>query len=158
MAVRIGVGVMAALLVFYLVVVVQLAIELLTSGGMVSFMLGAALLILPLLAFWGLTAEILFGFRSERLGNIMGREGTLPEDEFEHLPSGRPDPKSVRPHVPLFVAQAESSPHDWRAAYRLGLVLDAAGERRLARREVVRAIRLERAERDAASAGPTEAS
>lgn len=158
MAVRIGVGVMAALLVFYLVVVVQLAIELLTSGGMVSFMLGSALLILPLLAFWGLSAEILFGFRSERLGNIMGREGTLPEDEFEHLPSGRPDPKSVRPHVSLFVEQAQSSPDDWRAAYRLGLVLDAAGERRLARREVVRAIRLERAQRRAATAGPATAS
>lgn len=158
MAVRVGVGVMAALLVFYVVVILQLAIEFLTAGGMVPILLGAALLILPLLAFWGLTAEILFGFRSERLGNIMGREGSLPEDVFERLPSGRPDPASVRPHVPLFVQEAQARPDDWRAAYRLGLVLDAAGERRLARREVVRAIRLERAERGAAAADPAGAS
>lgn len=147
MAARIGVGVMAVLLVLYLVVLVQMAVAFLAAGGMVPILFGLALIVLPLLGFWGLGAEILFGFRSERLGHIMGGEGSLPEDEFGRLPSGRVDPKAVEPHIPLFQQDAASHPDDWRAAYRLGLVLDAAGHRSLARREVVRAIRLERAER-----------
>ena len=155
---RIGVAVMAALLVLYLVVVVQFAVGFLQAGGMVPILMGLALIVLPLLAFWGLGAEITFGFRSQRLATIMGREGSLPEDEFERLPSGRPDPKAVAPHVPLFHQEATANPSDWRAAYRRGLVLDASGERGLARRAIVSAIRLERAERAAAAEGAPDAS
>lgn len=147
MPVRIGVGVMAALLVLYLLGAIQIAIGLFSAGTGVSIAMGVALVVLPLLGFWALGAELLFGFRSQRLGQIMAREGTLPEEEFELLPSGRPDPKSVEASVPAFEADAAAAPHDWRAAYRLGLVLDAAGQRKLARPAIVRAIALERAER-----------
>lgn len=155
---RIGVAVMVVLLVLYLVVVFQFAVGFLQAGGVVPTLLGLALIVLPLLGFWGLGAELLFGYRAGRLGALMGREGSLPEDEFEHLASGRPDPRSVAPHVELFRHEAEANPNDWRAAFRHGLVLDAAGERRLARGELVRAIRLERAERTAATEGSAEAS
>lgn len=159
MIARIGVAVMAILLVLYLVVVVQFAVGFLQSGGIVPIIFGIALIVLPLLGFWALVAEIAFGYRSERLGHIMGREGSLPEDEFERLPSGRPDPATVKPHVDLYVKAVESAPDDWRAAYRLGLILDAAGERGLARQQIVRAVRLERAERrSAAHDKPAEAS
>ncbi|HRN28543.1 MAG TPA: hypothetical protein PK890_02390 [Terrimesophilobacter sp.] len=144
---RVGVAVMGVLLVLYLVVVIQFAVGFLQAGGVVPTLLGLALIVLPLLGFWGLGAELLFGVRAGRLGAIMGREGSLPEDEFEHLPSGRPDPKAVSPHVEVFRHEATVNPDDWRAAFRHGLVLDAAGQRRLARAELVRAIKLERAER-----------
>ena len=159
MTARIGVAVMATLLVLYLVVVVQFAVGFLLSGGIVPTIFGIALIVLPLLGFWALIAEIVFGFRSERLGYVMAREGTLPEDDFERLASGRPDPASVKPHVDMYVKAVEAAPDDWRAAYRLGLILDAAGERGLARQQIVRAVRLERAERGSAvDQGPVEAS
>lgn len=145
MPARIGVGVMAALLVLYLVFVVQLAVGFLSAGGAVSIGMGVALIVLPALGFWALGAELLFGFRSQRLGNVMSREGSLPDDEFALLPSGRPDPKAAATHVAKFQADADARPDDWRAAYRLGLVLDAAGERKLARTSIIRAIALERA-------------
>ncbi|MBX3095113.1 MAG: hypothetical protein KF680_11335 [Cryobacterium sp.] len=151
MPAQIGVGVMAALLVLYLVVAVQLAIGFFEVGTTVSTIMGVALLVLPLVGFWALGAELLFGFRSQRLGRLMAREGSLPDDEFDLLPSGRPDPAAARVHVPRFQADADAAPADWRAAYRLGLVLDAAGERKLARPAITRAIALERAERDAAA-------
>lgn len=151
MPAQIGVGVMAALLVLYLVVAVQLAIGFFEVGTTVSTIMGVALLVLPLVGFWALGAELLFGFRSQRLGRLMAREGSLPDDEFDVLPSGRPDPKAARAHVPRFQADADAVPDDWRAAYRLGLVLDAAGERKLARPAITRAIALERAERAAAA-------
>lgn len=147
MPARVGVGVMAALLVLYLVVAVQLAIGFFDAGTTVSTVMGVALVVLPLVGFWALGAELLFGFRSQRLGRLMAREGSLPDDEFDVLPSGRPDPKSVAVHVPRFQTDADADPGDWRAAYRLGLVLDAAGERKRARNAITRAISLERAER-----------
>lgn len=147
MPVRIGVGVMAALLVLYLVGALQIAVELFGAATTVSIVMGVALVVLPLLGFWALGAELLFGFRSQRLGQLMSREGSLPDHEFDLLPSGRPDPKSVEAQVPSFEADAAAAPRDWRAAYRLGLVLDAAGQRKRARPAIVRAITLERADR-----------
>lgn len=158
MPARVGVGVMAALLVLYVVVLVQFAVGLLRSGGPVPVAMGVALAVLPLLGLWALGAELLFGFRSQRLGNIMSREGSLPDDEFAMLPSGRPDRKSVAPHLDRFRAAADAFPNDWRAAFRLGLALDAAGQRRLARGEIVRAIRIERAGRGASAEGAAETS
>src|SRR5690606_33515742 len=103
----------------------------------------------PALGFWALGAGLLFGFRSQRLGSVMSREGSLPADDFDLLPSGRPDPKAAAAHVAQFAAAAEARPDDWRAAYRLGLVLDAAGERKLARAAINKAIVLERVVRRA---------
>jgi len=136
---------MAALLVSYLVFVIQLAVGFFRAGGPVSIGMGVALIVLPALGFWALGAELLFGFRSQRLGRIMSREGSLPDDEFELLPSGRPDPKAAGEHVAKYQADAHARPDDWRAAYTLGLVLDAAGERKLARTAIIQAIALERA-------------
>ena len=56
--------------------------------------------------------------------------------------------KAYNPEKPedmrRFKADVENAPDDWRAWYRLGIVYDAAGDRRRARAAVRTAIRLER--------------
>ena len=64
---RVAALLMSALLVLYLVLVLQLAIRLIAVDNGISKTLGIALLVLPLLGAWALVAEILFGIRTQRL-------------------------------------------------------------------------------------------
>lgn len=147
MSARIGVAVMAVLLALYIVLVGQRAWLLLISGDTVGVLMGAALLVLPLLALWALGRELWFGVRAERLGRRLEAEGGLPADEVAVRPSGRVERSEADALFPVYRADAEAHPDDWRSWYRLGLVYDAAGDRRRAREAVRRAIRLEGAER-----------
>lgn len=146
---RIGVAVMAVLLVVYIALVGQRAYLLLLSGDAVAVAMGAALIVLPLIAVWALGRELWFGVRAQQLGTRLEREDHLPRDEVSVRPSGRvlrADGESV---FPAYRADVEANPDDWAAWYRLGLAYDAAGDRRRARESVRRAIRLEAASRRA---------
>ncbi|MFE7846418.1 hypothetical protein ACFUTX_14635 [Microbacterium sp. NPDC057407] len=143
MSARIGVAVMAVLLAVYIVLVGQRAWLLLTSGDTVGVLMGAALLVLPLLALWALGRELWFGVRAERLGRRLEAEGGLPTEQVAVRPSGRVERSEADALFPAYRADAEAHPDDWRSWYRLGLVYDAAGDRRRAREAVRRAIRLE---------------
>ncbi|MFV0318782.1 MAG: hypothetical protein ACK5IN_00125 [Microbacterium sp.] len=140
---RIGVAVMAAALLLYIVLVAQRAYVLLVSGDVVAVMMGAALVVLPLLAVWGLGRELWFGWRAEQLGRRIETEGALPTEEFDVRPSGRPLREHADALFPAYRADAEAHPEDWRAWYRLALVYDGAGDRRRARAAVRTAIALE---------------
>ncbi|MGA7147455.1 MAG: hypothetical protein WBX17_03070 [Microbacterium sp.] len=143
MSARIGVAVMAVLLALYVVLVAQRAWLLLTSGDAVGVSMGAALVVLPLIATWAIGRELWFGVRAQRLGERLAAEGGLPTEEVSVRPSGRAvraDADAVFPH---YRAEVEAHPDDWRAWYRLGVAYDASGDRRRAREAVRRAIRLE---------------
>ncbi|HBU42427.1 MAG TPA: hypothetical protein DEB57_06045, partial [Microbacterium sp.] len=71
-------------------------------------------------------------------------EGELPDDLVAVRPSGRVVRADGDALFPRFKADVESAPDDWRAWYRLGIVYDAAGDRRRARAAARTAIRLER--------------
>ncbi len=144
---RVGVAVMAALLTLYIVLVGQRAWLLLISDDPVGIAMGTALVVLPLLAVWGLGRELWFGWRAEQLGRRLEREGALPHDEVSLRPSGRIVRADGDAAFPAHRAAVEGSPEDWRAWFRLGLAYDAAGDRRRARAAVRTAIRLERRER-----------
>jgi cytochrome c-type biogenesis protein CcmH/NrfG len=145
MSARIGVAVMAALLALYIVLVGQRAWLLLTSGDGVAIAMGAALVVLPLIAAWALGRELWFGVRAQQIGRRLEVEGGLPQDEVAVRPSGRVMREDGDAVFPKYRADAEAHPDDWRAWYRLGLAYDAAGDRRRARSAVRRAIELERA-------------
>lgn len=147
MSARIGVAVMAALLVLYIVLVGQRAWVLLTSGDPVGIGMGVALVVLPAIALWALARELWFGWRAQQLGTRLGAEGGLPADDVALRPSGRVVREDADAVFPTYRADAEANPDDWRAWYRLGLAYDAAGDRRRAREAVRRAIRLESADR-----------
>ncbi|HKP05894.1 MAG TPA: hypothetical protein VJU58_01450 [Microbacterium sp.] len=149
MSARIGVAVMAALLALYIVLVGQRAWLLLVSGDPVGIAMGAALVVLPLIAAWALGRELWFGVRAQQLGKRLEAEGALPQEEVAVRPSGRVMREDGDAVFPAYRADVEAHPDDWRAWYRLGLAYDAAGDRRRAREAVRAAIRLEKADRPA---------
>lgn len=144
---RIGVAVMAALLVLYIVLVAQRGWLLLTSGEPIGVAMGVALFVLPVIAAWALGRELWFGVRAERVGRRLEAEGGLPDQQVAVRPSGRAVRADADAVFPGFRADVEARPDDWRAWYRLGLAYDAAGDRRRAREAVRTAIRLESADR-----------
>lgn len=149
MIARIGVAVMAALLVLYIVLVAQRAWLLLVSGDPIGITMGVALVVLPIVAVWALGRELWFGLRAEQIAKRIEREGGLPQDEVTVRPSGRVLREDGEAIFPAFRADVEAHPDDWRAWYRLALAYDAAGDRRRARASVRTAIKLEAAERRA---------
>jgi len=137
----------SALLVLYLVLVLQLAIRLIAVDNAISKVLGIALLVLPLLGAWALVAEILFGLRTQRLVRQLDVAGELPVDSLPKRTSGRPERAAADAEFPRYKAEVEADPGSWKAWFRLGLSYDASGDRPRARRSLRRAIALERAAR-----------
>lgn len=144
MRTKVAVAVMAALLVLYLGFAVRYGILLLGVGEPVAIGMAIALLVLPLLAVWGLVVEVLFAVRAERLGVRLAAEGGLPAEELPLRPSGRIDRAAAVELFPTYQAATEAAPDDWRTWYRLALAYDAAGDRRRARWATRQAIRLSR--------------
>lgn len=149
MTTRLGVALMAALLALYIALVAQRAWLLLTSGDGIAIALGAALVVLPLIAAWALGRELWFGWRADALGRRLAAEDELPADDVALRPSGRVERADADAVFPTYRADVEAHPDDWRAWYRLGLAYDAASDRRRARDAVRRAIRLETGSRRA---------
>ena len=147
MRARVAALVMAALLVLYLVFVVNYALLLINDDEPLAKAMGIALIVLPFLGAGVLAADLVFVVRGERLVKRLGAEGGLPVDDLPRLPSGRPDPAAADLEFPRYQAEVESDPESWRAWLRLGLAYDASGDRRRARWATRRAIGLERAQR-----------
>lgn len=150
MSARIGVGVMSALLLLYIVLVAQRAWALFVSGEPVAIAMGAALVILPFVAAWGLGRELWFGWRAEQLGRRLEAENALPDDIVTVHPSGRIMREDGDAVFPQYRAEVEAAPESWQAWYRLALAYDAAGDRKRARAAVRTAVRFETAQRRAA--------
>ncbi|GAA3665506.1 tetratricopeptide repeat protein [Microbacterium marinilacus] len=144
MSVRIGVAVMAVLLLGYIALVGWRAVVMVQTGEPVAIAMGVALIVLPLLAVWGLGRELWFGVRAERLGRRLEAEGGLPDDVVTTSPSGRVSRADGDAVFPRYREEVERHPDDWRAWFRLSLAYDAAGDRRRARGAVREAIRRER--------------
>lgn len=147
MSARLGVAVMAVLLTVYIALVAQRAWLLLVSGQPVGIAMGAALVVLPVIAVWALGRELAFGFGAQRLGRRLADEDALPAEELDVRPSGRPDRAQADELFPAYRAAVEERPDDWRAWFRLGLAYDGAGDRPRARQAIRTALRLERAQR-----------
>lgn len=145
---RLAAIVMAVLLALYIGLVAQRAVLLLVSGVAVGIAMGAALIVLPLIAVWAIAREILFGVRTERLVRILDAEGNLPVEELPHRASGRPLRDAADEDFPRYRAEVEAEPTGWRAWFRLGLAYDASGDRRRARQALRTAIRLHRSGAD----------
>lgn len=142
MSTRIGVAVMAAVLVLYFVLAGGRALAFLSSGEPAGIGIGIALIVLPLIGAWALGRELWFGVRADRLGRVLEAEGELPDDDVAVAPSGRVVRDDGEAVFPKYRAQVEQAPDDWRAWYRLGLAYDAAGDRRRARAAIRRSISL----------------
>ena len=149
MGTRIGVGLMSALMLLYLVLLGQRAVLFVLSGEPVGIAVSVGLLILSLIGMWALVRELWFGVRSARLARILGEEGGLPVDDLPTRASGRPVREAADASFPGYQAEVEQDPASWRAWFRLGLAYDASGDRRRARGAIRRAIALQGTERSA---------
>jgi hypothetical protein len=138
---RIGVALMAAALLVYLAVVVWLAVMFIQVGTPIGIGMGVGLLVLAPVGAWALIRELQFGFGADRLGRLLDAEGGMPPIEGELTPSGRIAKGEQDDIVARYTAAAVAAPEDWRAQYRLGVVLDAAGRRKDARSSIRAAIR-----------------
>ncbi|MEW2013816.1 MULTISPECIES: tetratricopeptide repeat protein [Microbacterium] len=147
MRTRIGVGIVAVVLVLYIALVAQRAVLLVASGDPVGIAMGIALVLLPVVAVWALWRELSFGLGAQRLGRRLEAEGGLPEEELSLRPSGRPVQAEADALFPAYRDAVERDPGDWRAWYRMGLLYDGAGDRRRARSAIRTAISRERADR-----------
>tara|TARA_R110002051_G_scaffold73935_4_gene134401 strand:- start:9501 stop:9950 length:450 start_codon:yes stop_codon:yes gene_type:complete len=141
---RIAALVMVALLAIYLVFVINYATILIRTDEMIVNVMGWALIVLPLIGFWALAAELFFIVRAQRLLATITDEGTVPDDVVELLPSGRPDPAAADLAFERYRVEAQAEPESWRAWLRLGLAYDASGDRGRARWATRRAIALSR--------------
>lgn len=139
---RIGVAVISAALLLYIVIVVWLAVMFLRSGSGAGIAMGVALIIIAPIGAWAMLRELAFGAAADRLGRVLDGEGGMPEAPERLTPSGRLLKEDIEPLVGRYAAAAEAAPQDWRARYRLGVVQDAAGRRKDARSSIRAAIRI----------------
>jgi len=148
MATRIGVVVMAMAFALYIWLLGGRAISFIRvgidDGEPVALIMGIALVVFPFLGAWALGRELWFGWRAEQLAKRLGDEGLLPDEEVELRPSGRVVQRDADALFPAYQAAVEQAPEDWRSWFRLGVVYDAAGDRKRARQATRQAIRLER--------------
>lgn len=128
-----GAALMAVLLLVYIVLIGARAVAFIATGLAIGIAIGVALIVIALIGALLLVLEFRFGLRITRLGARLEREGGTPDDVVEVRPSGRPTRAAADELFPRYRAAVEASPDDWRAWYRLGVVYDAAGDRKRAR-------------------------
>lgn len=150
---------MSALLILYFFLVGFRAIVLLGTGDAVAMLMGAALIILPLLGCWALVRELRFGYAATRLVDQLDAEDALPRGLSVATPSGKPSRADADAVFPQIKSATEAEPTDWRNWMRLAIIYDASGDRKRARAATREAISLERNEiRSNLADGSTDAS
>lgn len=144
--------VVTALLVLYLVVAAGRAVALLGSGEPIGIVLGAAVLLLPVLGIALLAREWWLATQVQRMADELAAVGGLDEDTLPRTPGGRVDRAAADAQFEERRAQVQAAPEDWGAWFRLGFAYDAAHDRRRAREALRTAARLRRAAGRAAQA------
>ncbi|OIH97383.1 tetratricopeptide repeat protein [Curtobacterium sp. MCBA15_001] len=124
---------MAVLLLVYIVLIGARAVAFIATGLAIGIAIGVALFVIAAIGALLLVLEFRFGLRITRLGARLEREGGTPDDVVDVRPSGRPTRAAADELFPRYRAAVEAAPEDWRAWYRLGVVYDAAGDRKRAR-------------------------
>lgn len=141
---KIGAIVTSALVVMYVALLSNTAINLIAADNALAKVMGGLLLVFPVLAIWAIVKEFIFGTRIESLAKRLEAEKAWPEFNFELRPSGRAVRASADAEFERFRAKVDADPADWRNWFALGLVYDAASDRRRARACMRKAVALSR--------------
>ena len=140
------VGVLLFALAVYFGLIGYRGVYLLTQSRWILKVLGAAVLVLPLIGCYVVAAELRFGRQAQRLTAELGQtEDAL---DLPRRPSGRVDRNAADEIFSRQREQVLADPGDWRGWYRLAEAYDAAGDRKRAREALRAAI-----ERRGSSAG-----
>jgi Flp pilus assembly protein TadD len=125
-----GVALLLLALAAYFALIGYRGIYLLGRSEAALKVLGAAVLVLPLIGVWVVVAEVRFGLATERLAR---RLDEVDDEPLPRMPSGRVDRAAADARFAQRRAELEAAPEDWRRWYRLALAYDDAGDRRRAR-------------------------
>jgi tetratricopeptide (TPR) repeat protein len=123
------VALLLAALAVYFVLIGYRAFYLLGQHSAVLKVLGAAVLVLPLIGIAVVLAELRFGLAAERLAMRLDDDVALPA----RTASGRVDRAAADAAFAECRRVVEADPADWQGWYRLALAYDDAGDRRRAR-------------------------
>ena len=133
---------MTLLTLIYVALLGERGILLLQQDQPIGKVMGGFILVLPLVAIWGIYAELRFGVRVERLASEVEAQGTWPQLDLEYRPSGRPTKESAKLAFEKIEAEAQAKPSDWHSWFSLSLAYDACGDRRRARAAMRKALSL----------------
>ena len=122
-----------ALLTLYLAHIAQQGCVMLASGSVAGIVLGAGMILLPILGAWALVREVLFGARIQRMARELAASNELVEDNLPRTPSGRVDREAAAAEFESFAEAVEQEPNSWKAWFNLACMYDAGGERKRAR-------------------------
>ena len=122
-----------ALLTLYLAHIAQQGFVMLASGSVAGIVLGAGMILLPILGSWALVREVLFGARIQRMARELAASNELVEDNLPRTPSGRVDREAAAAEFESFAEAVEQEPNNWKAWFNLSCMYDAGGERKRAR-------------------------
>src|SRR5699024_9998521 len=119
-------------------------LALVRTGEPVGVALGAAVLLLPLLALALLVREWRLALDVQRMADELARRGALPVDDLPRTAGGRIDRAAADAAFEPARRDVEERPDAWDAWYRVAFAYDAAGDRRRARAALRTAARLRR--------------
>jgi hypothetical protein len=131
---KFGAIVMSALTIMYIVLLGEKGMVLIGQPNAIAKVMGVLIILFPLVAFWAIIRELIFGLKIEKLAKGVEESGQWPQFNFELRPSGRPT-RDIKTLV-------EANETDWLAWFTLGLAYDAAGDRRRARLAMRKALAL----------------
>ena len=144
----IGVWIMAALLALYIGFALHRVWVLVTTGQALGAAMGAALLVISLIAVWALWRELWFGVQANRLTRQLEAEDALPDDDgLEARWNGMPARAAALGVLPRYEQAAAEDPEKWQNWQRLGIMRRAAGQNGEARAAIREAIRREKTNR-----------
>ena len=139
MKTKIWVGGILLLFVLCLLMAFNQAVRFLSTDEPVAKVMGVAILVIPALGVWILIREILFGLRTQKMGQQLADTGGLPE-ELPRMPSGRFVREAADADFENHKRDVEEHPESWQSWYRLALAYDASGDRKRARTSMRTAI------------------
>ena len=141
-----GVVLLLIALAAYIGLIGYRAVDLLGQRSATLKVLGAAVIIIPLVGIWVVLAELRFGRDTARLATRLNAEGDPGDPELPRTSSGRVDRAAADAFFEQRKAEVEADPSDWRTWYRLAIAYDLAGDRRRAREAMRTAIANSRAD------------
>ncbi|WP_354640474.1 hypothetical protein [Kitasatospora camelliae] len=139
---RTGFFLLAAALLLVALICMGEGVQLIATGKPLGIGLGLCAFAIPGLGIWFLVQTVRFGRASEQLARELEAEGGLPVDELVRTGGGRIDRASADAVFARRKAEAEASPDDWRAFFRLAVAYADAGDTPRARKAMQHAIRL----------------
>jgi cytochrome c-type biogenesis protein CcmH/NrfG len=142
--IQLTIAFMCAALLVYIVLLGRSAVLMISSGRAVAVVLGAALLVLPVIGLWAMIATLRAGVAHQKLARLAAEDGMeLDVSALPRRPSGRIERDAADALFDTVRAELNSDPHDWRRWYRLARAYDYAGDRGRAREAMKKAVELQ---------------